>query len=145
MDEVLYEQITALTDEGNKRAQEGDWVLAKEKFWQAFDLLPEPKMEWQATTWILAAIGDMWFLLEDFEKARYAFFHAIRCPGGLGSPFIHLRLGEIAFEVGDMGTAADELTRAYMGGGREAFQAEDAKYFSFLESILPPPKGKHSL
>jgi hypothetical protein len=59
--------------------------------------------------------------------------------------FIHLRLGEIAFESGDRRRAADELARAYMGGGREAFATEDPKYLALVEEVLKPPKGQDRL
>lgn len=60
-------------------------------------------------------------------------------PGGVGNPFLHLRLGEIALELGDEARAADELIRAYAVGGPEAFQSEDPKYLRFLASkaVLP--------
>ena len=32
--------------------------------------------------------------------------------------------------------AAYELTRAYMGGGTDIFQTEDAKYFTFLKQRI---------
>jgi tetratricopeptide (TPR) repeat protein len=140
-----YRRITALTDLGNELAKAGDHPSAHTKFVEALDLVPEPKMDWEATTWIVAAIGDGWFLRRNFEKARDAFMDAVRCPGGLGNVFIHLRLGEIQYELGDMKRAADELTRAYMAGGREVFDGEDPKYFALLERVLKPPLGKDQL
>ena len=39
-------------------------------FQQAWDLLPEPAVQWEAATWILAALGDVYFLSGDYEAAR---------------------------------------------------------------------------
>ena len=64
-------------------------------------LIPEPETEWEATTWLLASIGDMAFQRGKTEIARDAFMDAVRCPGGLGNVFIHMRLGECHFELGD--------------------------------------------
>jgi tetratricopeptide (TPR) repeat protein len=145
MDDRTFERITELTSKGNELAGLGQYHAAKELFFDALDLIPEPKTQWEATTWILASIGDIWFFLKNYEKAGYAFSDAIRCPGGLGNSFIHLRLGQIAFEVHEKSRALNELTRAYMGGGRDAFAREDPKYFALLEANLKPPAGKSQL
>jgi tetratricopeptide (TPR) repeat protein len=120
---------------------QGDGLAAQKEFKQAFEcyrdalnLVPEPVEDWEATTWILAAIGDLYFLMGNYEKAVRAFEDAVRCPGGLGNPFIHLRLGECHLELGHPERALDELLRAYMGGGRDVFQTEEPKYFEFLQS-----------
>ena len=60
-------------------------------------------------------------------------------PGTIGNPWVHLRLGQVKFELGDMKRAADELARAYMGGGRECLRDEDPKYFALVEEVLKTP------
>ena len=57
---------------------------------------------------------------------------ALTCPGGLGNPFIHMRLGQLAYDAGELDAAADELMRAYMGAGDAIFENEDRKYLTFL-------------
>ncbi len=61
---------------------------------------------------------------------------AMYCPDAIGNPFIHLRLGEVQFEMGDHAKAQDELMRAYMGAGAEIFQEEDKKYFEFIKPAI---------
>jgi hypothetical protein len=59
----------------------------------------------------------------------------------IGNPFLHLRLGQCQFELGNFDRAADELTRAHVGAGAEIFEGAD-KYFTFLKTRLnPPPVG----
>ncbi len=82
-------------------AESGDTLGAWKKFLDALQLVPEPKTDWEATTWLLASIGDMAFVRGKFDKARDALEDAVRCPNGLGNAFIHLRLGETLFELGD--------------------------------------------
>ena len=53
-------------------------------------------------------------------------------PNAIGNPFLHLRLGQCQFELGNLDRAADELMRAYMAGGPELFEDEDARYLRFL-------------
>jgi hypothetical protein len=58
-----------------------------------------------------------------------------------GNPFLHLRLGQCRFELGDLDRAADELARAYMGDGEDVFEDEAPKYLAFLKTRLQPPSG----
>lgn len=119
-------------------AEQGDCPGALKHYWSAWDLLPEPQTEWEAATWILAAIGDANFLGNDFEAGRDNLSLAMHCPNAIGNPFLHLRLGQCQFELGNLDRAADELARAYMGAGSDIF--EDAeKYFTFLKTRLEPP------
>ena len=59
LDNALYERIGALSDAGDALMEDGDYEGALEKFWAGFDLLPEPKTNWEAGTWLMAAIGDL--------------------------------------------------------------------------------------
>lgn len=92
---------------------------------KAWKLIPEPKDNWEASTWLLAAIGDACFLSNNFRSGNDAFAYATRCPGGFGNSFIHLRLGQCQFELGNLDAAADELCRAYMGAGSEIFSHDN--------------------
>ena len=96
-------------------------------------LVPEPKEDWDATLWILVSIGDAAFFAGWYELASTAFHDAMaNCPGAFGNPFIHLRLGELFFEAGQLDAAANELIRAYALEGPELFSEENSKYLEFL-------------
>jgi len=145
LDEGVHSRIREL-------CAKGDALVAQKQFEQAFgayrdalNLVPPPAEDWEATTWILAAIGDLYFLAGKIGKALTAFEDAVRCPGGLGNPFIHLRLGQCYLDSGQQDRAADELARAYMGAGREILEKEDPKYLKFLEARLKPPVGQSKL
>lgn len=132
LDNALYERIGALSEAGDALAEGEDFEGALAKYWEAFDLLPEPKTNWEAGTWLMAAIGDANFFQEDYTAGRDNLGHAMQFPNAIGNPFLHLRLGQCQFELGDLDRAADELMRAYMGGGPELFEDEDDKYLRFL-------------
>jgi tetratricopeptide (TPR) repeat protein len=132
LDDKTYAEITRLTDQGQALFDEGKLDEARQVFMQAWALVPEPQSEWEATTWLAAAIGDIDFLKGRYADARQTLQFAMICPGGLGNPFLHLRLGQAQFELGELDRAADELMRAYMGAGDEIFAAEDPKYRAFL-------------
>lgn len=141
LDDKTHDTIKELCAEGDHHAEDGDYALALKLYWKAWDLLPEPQTDWEAATWILAAIGDASFLGGDFEAGRESFSNAMHCPNAIGNPFLHLRLGQCQFELGNLYRAADELTRALMGGGEEFLQDDDPKYWEFLKTKLKPPPG----
>lgn len=130
----VHDEIERLCAIGDDHAERQAYPDALASYWGAWDLLPEPKTEWEAATWILVAIGDANYLGGDYVAGRDNLSNAMRCPGAIGNPFIHFRLGQCQFETGNHDRAADELMRAYMGAGREIFDQHDPKYFCFLAS-----------
>ncbi|WP_349513254.1 hypothetical protein [Erythrobacter sp. NFXS35] len=147
LDPRAYAEITRLTDQGQALFDEGRLEEARGLFMQAWALLPEPQSEWEATTWLATAIGDIDFLKGNHAVARQTLEFAMLCPGGLGNPFIHLRLGQTLLELGEKDRAADELMRAYMGAGEGIFAEQDPKYRAFLatRAILDRALQRRSL
>ena len=139
LNDLLYEKITAHCEEGNALMDDDDLEGAIECYEDALALVPEPKTEWQAGTWLFTAIGDCEFLLGAYSAAREALQKAVVSPDGLGNPYIHLRLGQAHFELGDLENSADELARAYMGAGSQIFEGEDPKYWAFMQTKLHAP------
>lgn len=128
----IYGRLTRTTEEGSQLFDALDFAGALKMYEAAWELLPEPKEEWNAALWVLAAIGDCHFYLNDFLAARRVLQSALHLPGAIGNPFLHLRLGQTEFELGDTTRAADELIRAYAIEGPELFADQDPKYLSFL-------------
>jgi tetratricopeptide (TPR) repeat protein len=134
LSDETHEEIVRLSKAGDALAEERRFEAALAKYAAALSLLPEPKEDWEAATWLFSALGDAHFLKGDFAAGRESFATAMRCPGALGNPFIHLRLGQCQFQLGQLDRAADELMRAYMGAGRKIFDREDLKYLLFLST-----------
>jgi hypothetical protein len=62
---AAYARIQALCKKGDALVENDDVAAALVQYWAAWHLLPEPKTQWEAATWILTAIGDANFLDED--------------------------------------------------------------------------------
>ncbi|MGE3807420.1 MAG: hypothetical protein AB7K24_22375 [Gemmataceae bacterium] len=135
----VHDKITLLSEEGNQLADKGDDAAALQKYKEAWELIPDDKANWEASTWILASTGEVFFRQRNFEKALNLFLRAVQGPNGLGNPYIHLRIGQLQFEAGNLKGAGDNLTRAYMGAGEEIFEREDPKYLTYLRTILLAP------
>ncbi|WP_241779096.1 tetratricopeptide repeat protein, partial [Pseudomonas corrugata] len=134
MNEATHEQLKAFCKLGDEYLDRCQYEEAVGQYNFAWDLIPEPKNDWHAATWVLAAIGDACFLGGFFVSAKEALQYAMTCPDAIGNPFLHLRLGQVLFETGELERAADELIRAYMGGADEIFANDDPKYLAFLKS-----------
>ena len=132
----IYRQVKARCAAGDRRCEAEEYAQALSEFENALKLLPPPVERWEAAIWILTAIGDAHYSMGEFEKARAALTGAMRCPGALGNPFIHLRLGESLFELGNHDRAMDELRRAHMEAGPDIFEDEDPKYLAFLKKHM---------
>lgn len=76
--------------------------------------------------------GDVSFVSGDYSGGAEALSDAMHCPDAIGNPFLHLRLGQCQFELGNVDLAADELTRAFAIEGEVIFATEDPKYMRFL-------------
>ena len=122
-------------------------VAAIAKHCEAFSLLPEPKDQWLAGTWILAAIGDIAYLSGDLPLAAQSYRDIGFFPGWEDNAFIRLRRGQIAFDEGSFDVASNELACAFMLGGYEIMEHEEEKYAEFvLSKMLPPiPPVSHPL
>ena len=141
LDSAIHSRITRLSESGNSRLDSGDIDGALALFEEALSLVPSPVEEWEAATWLFASIADCHFASGNFLATRDNATRAVNCAGGLGNPFVHLRLGQAQFELGNVERAKDELARAYMGGGDEIFERDDPKYWRFIREILRPPDG----
>jgi tetratricopeptide (TPR) repeat protein len=132
LSEEIIKYIETYSESGDELAEKGMYEDAIAEYNEAWELIPEPKNQWEASTWVLGAIGDAAFLGGYMTSAKEALEYVMTCPGALGNPFLHLRLGEVLFESGEMERATDELTCAYEAGGEEIFAKEDPKYLEFL-------------
>lgn len=144
LDDELHTELQKLSELGDSKVEVEDYSNAIKAYEKALDLIPEPKNEWEATTWVLVAIGDAHFLENSFQEGLENFQKAMTCPGAIGNPFIHMRLGQCQFELGNLDRAADELTRAYAIEGEDIFSDDDPKYLEFLKTriVIAEPKKK---
>lgn len=128
------ERIEDLSIRANELIESDDFDGAFKVIIEALEVVPAPRESYFESTWLYSTLGDIYYLTSDYTQALAAFTDAVQCPEGLGNPFIHLRLGECQFELGNFDKAADELMRAYMADGMEIFELEDPKYFEFLKT-----------
>lgn len=132
----IRQMIDSLCQKGDQFAQIDQLDDALDQYEAAWELLPNPKSQWPAATWILMAAGDVYFEKGDFVAAVDALSQSLECPDGENNPFIYLRLGQSRFEIGDLNGAADSLEQAYRQSGEQLFVDEDPKYLNFVRTQM---------
>jgi hypothetical protein len=134
-------EVVRLFDEGEILADEEEDEEALACFQAAWNLLPEPRCEWDQALQILLAIADSHFHLGDYETCCQKMQFALGCGGDVDNPFICLRLGQCYLELGNEQDAGNWLVTALAAEGVEVFANEDPKYWAFLKERLDPPPG----
>jgi tetratricopeptide (TPR) repeat protein len=120
----LYEQVETLSAEGSDFFDTAKFSQALAKWAQALDLLPEPRPDWDAYTWLSTSIGDAHYQLTQFDVARQFLFDALNGPDAQSNPFIHYRLGQCEVKIGNQDSGKSHLLQAYMLDGEKIFHGE---------------------
>jgi tetratricopeptide (TPR) repeat protein len=122
---TISSQIDDLSSKGNDLCDESRFAQAIEKWRAAIELLPEPRVNWEAYTWLSASIGDAQYQAGQLDAARNSFYDALNGPGGQENPFIHYRLGQSLIRLKEEDRGIESLLKAYMLDGEEIFSADD--------------------
>ena len=128
----LHDEIQDKLDQGDEFLNADDFARAAELYREAVELIPEPKHLHDISLLAFTALGEAYYHAGRYQEALAAFRGALKAPGGIVNPLLHLRFGQTCFDSGDLNLAADSLTRAYALDGRTSFEDEDDKYLSFL-------------
>lgn len=135
LDDATFNKIDALADTGEQLLDAGKFAEAAEKFQEAFRLVPEPFQDWEISIWLLTALGESYFLADEWKKSHEIFSKALECPDASDSPPILLRLGQCLYEMDDKEQGAELMLRAYESEGEEIFEDEDEKYLDYLNRV----------
>ena len=135
-DKDLQKTITGIARKAKSLALQGAFESAIAEYTQGLELLAEPKHASEYAVMLFSGIAEAYYLQGLWDDALKYFGEAIRSEGGLGDPYIHLRLGQIRYRKGEMEKAADELMRAYMGSGKIIFEGEDPMYYALIRSHI---------
>lgn len=136
LNDEIYDQITQLAEEGDKLLTNEKLEEALKKYHAALALLPSPKSDWEASTWLYTAIGDAHVVNQDYHLALDAYTTVLKCPDGISNPYTWLMIGESHYEMDQYEKAKENLLRAYMLDGEEIFEGEESKYFKLIEELV---------
>ncbi|WP_443944868.1 tetratricopeptide repeat protein [Pedobacter sp. AW1-32] len=138
----IYDKITSLSEQGDEYASREQFTSALKLYEEALALVPEPKTDWEAATWLYVAIGDAWYNKQHFESAMNAYQKALMSPDGTTNPYIWFCIGQVYFEEQNLEKAKTHFMSAYLLDGDEIFQDENPQYFALIKDEVE--KGKTS-
>jgi tetratricopeptide (TPR) repeat protein len=134
---ILTEEQEIILDkyieEGNEKMEEENYKRAIELFIKAIEILPVPKENWEAYTWLNASLGDAYFQIEKYDDALDVLNIAYKLFDSEPNPFVLLRLGQCYYQKKELKKATDYLLRTYMLEGEDIFN-ENEEYLKFLKS-----------
>lgn len=131
--QAIADKIDDLSERGNVLLDDqGDWRGAVAAWREALNLLPSPKTEWEAWTWLNASIGDALRQGGAPEAAKAALFDALNGPDAQTQPFVQFRLGQTLVDLGEADKGVEHLLRAYMLEGEEIFEEDGQAYLKLL-------------
>lgn len=129
----LKNKIDDICEEGDLLIIDSyDYTNAIEKFKEALELVPDPKEEFDTTTWIYTAIADAHYLNDEIDLAMEYLNMAYKLPKGENG-FVLFRLGQCYRQQNEMETAIEYLKRAYQLSGEEVF-GEDIEDLNLAKS-----------
>ena len=130
LSDELYAEITKHSDIGEHYFEDGKYRKALEEYKKSFELIPEPKADWEASVWTLAAIGDSHYMLREFVSALKIFEQLMTEYHEEDNPFVRVRYGECLFETGSVEAAKEHLQAAFDMEGEEIF--DNDKYLKLI-------------
>jgi len=140
LDENKLKFIKQQCADGYVLYDKNDFKAALRLFYQAWLRLPKPQTDFEASGWVLTAIGDTYFRLGQYTQALEALDSALHCLGSEHNPFIMLRTGQCHFENQALGPARQALFKAWNKGGAVLFESEDEKYYRAIEDLARTAK-----
>lgn len=131
-----YDQIILLSELGDDLIEESKFREAISKYELALRLVPNPKEDFEASTWLYVAIGDALLYDKQYDQAIIYFNRAIMCPNGISNPYIYFKLGATYSEKELIPQAQENFLKAYMLDGIEIFQDHDKEFFNLIKHLI---------
>ena len=132
----LKEQVVELCQKGMEQAEIERYVPSNRTFQKVYDLLPEPKQEWKAYSWLRASVADNHFELKEYAEALVLIEEVLEIDAEYKTnAYIRMRRGQCYLELKRADEAKVELKIAYEMGGEEIFEDEYARYLKLATQL----------
>ena len=139
----LGKKIVSIGEEGNRFARNKDYTAAIGNYKKAWELLPEPKLEWEPhSMWLSSSFYDAYLALKDYKKAEFWAQNRLKAVSSDIDTGPYTDLGMVYYELGQYDKAYEYFDIAYQGGQTRAFKERPKKYLNFY---LKEAKNKRIL
>ncbi|EMS1065128.1 hypothetical protein [Providencia stuartii] len=128
----LEDKIVSIIEKGNLLSTNNDHHSALEAYHCAFNLLPEPKLEWEMlSAWLSGSFCSAYFNLSDFENAKMWAEAQLKATSSDIDTAPLTDLGMVYYELGQYDESYKYFNDAYNLGKARPFQERPKKYLEF--------------
>ncbi len=132
--EKLEEEIVATVEKGNEFHDVKSYECALGEYKKAWELLPDPKLDWEVAGWISACIYSAYFDMAAFTNAKKWAEIALQTRGSEIDTAPIMDLGMVCFELEEYDESFKYFEDAYSYGKARAFKERPKKYLDFYLS-----------
>lgn len=134
LEPILKSQVVALCEMAVEMQDEERFHAANRELTKVLELLPEPKSDWKAYSWLVANMADNHFEQKEYTEA-YALLVEVFELGAEAdqNPFLLMRRGQCALELEKQDEAVEYLVKAFELGTKEVFEDEHSKYLKLVK------------
>jgi tetratricopeptide (TPR) repeat protein len=130
----LKAQVVELCNKAVEAQEEERFHASNRDLQKVYQLLPEPKAEWKAYSWLLSSIADNHFEQDEYQTAFEKFEEVFNLDAESNeNAYLCLRRGQCALELENPTLAKELLTRAFELEGKELFEDEHSKYLKLAK------------
>ncbi|MBQ0215619.1 hypothetical protein OSB94_20370 [Proteus vulgaris] len=133
-DKNLEIKIIEIVENGNEFHVQKDYDRALKAYLNAWELIPEPKLEWEVSNWISSCIYSAYFDIGNYITAKeWGEIELITKPSDIDTaPYINL--GMVNYELEQYDISYNYFEHAYNIGKKRAFNERPKKYLDFYLS-----------
>lgn len=130
----LEEAIVSIVEKGNELHDGKSYEEALDEYNKAWELLPEPKLEWEIACWIASCIYSVYFDMAAFPKSKEWAEVALQTRGSDIDTAPLINLGMVCYELAQYDESYKYFDDAYSYGKAHAFKERPKKYLDFYLS-----------
>ncbi|HBX2114123.1 tetratricopeptide repeat protein [Klebsiella aerogenes] len=128
----IESKVNSFVEKGNELHDDKKYAQALEQYKKAWNILPEPKPEWQVANWISANIFSAYFDLGDYNEAKKWGEMTLQTRGSEIDTAPSIDLGMVCYELEQFDEAYKYFNDAYSYGKERAFKGRPKKYLEFF-------------
>jgi len=135
----LRSQVDTLHKQGDAFRDVGDDLSALAAYKQAYDLIPDARIEWSPGCWLLNEMGDLLFRLGNYEEAAQCY--VTQMPINDDSATLHWCLGRCFFKMNKLTSATKHFSIAVQLHGIQILENLEPECLAHVHATCPRPVG----
>lgn len=130
----LKEQVVELCNKAVEAQEDERYHASNRDLQKVYELLPEPKAEWKAYSWLISSMGDNHFEQDEYQAASEKFEEVFSLDAESNeNAYLCLRRGQCALELENETQAKELLSLAFKLEGKDLFEGEHSKYLKLAK------------